>query len=110
MKPEGASSKDEPKTVVETTDYGLKVRITKFSDGSQVCDVGDVTIEDPLKDNTPNVSVATPSSAAPRELPAGKDAECSTCKALEAALREKIEAPAASRQISPSLSRRLSKS
>jgi len=126
LKPEEASSKDEPKIAVETTDYGLKVRITKFSDGSQMCDVRDVTIEESLKDKTPKIPVAslqtaaslaaapaTPSSAAPRELLDGKDAECSTCRALEAALREKIEskavAPTASRRMNSSLGRRLGK-
>jgi hypothetical protein len=112
-KPEKVSSKDEPKTIVSTIGYGLKVRITEFSDGSQTCDVCDVTVDDP-KTLTPEVPVAapqkdtpmaavpaTPVAAAPRELPDDKAKECSVCKALADALREQAKAAAPRRRFPP---------
>jgi len=95
-------SKDEPKTVVSSIGYGVKVRITTFSDGSQGCDVSDVTVDDPSKDPVPEVPVAAAPAkdssivtepaaavaAAPRAVPENKGGECSVCAALLNALKE----------------------
>ena len=96
-KPAVASSKDELKTIVSTTDFGVIVKITDFSDGSHECSLGDVTVEDSNKNPAHDVPAApsqkdVPVSAAlvPGELPDGKTTDCSACTALLKALREQV--------------------
>ena len=112
--PAEVQSKGEPKTAVETIDYGLKVRITKFSDGSQTCNVRDVTVDNSQKDPLPDMPASPQMNApllllryreqaveaAPREAPDVKARECSVCEALTNALREQVKAATASRELS----------
>jgi len=130
VKPEKASSSnDGSKTIVSTTDFGLTVRITDFSDGSQACDVGDVKIVNASSDPVPEVPAAFPQknapvaavpaatpveAAAPRVLPTGKEGECSVCAALANALKEQVAKSAPStpapRRLPSSAGRRFVKS
>ena len=114
VKPEKVSSKDEFKSIVSTIDYGVKVRITEYSDGSQACDVRDVTVEDPHKDPAPEMAVTSPqdgapvaavpatlAAAVPRELPNGKEPECSICETLKNLLQEQVKVASPRQQPAP---------
>ena len=114
VKPEKvSSSKEESKTVVSTISYGVKVKITDFSDGSQTCNVYDVTVDDP-KTIAPDVAVTSPqdgapvaavpatlAAAVPRELPNGKEPECSVCETLKNLLQEQVKVASPRQQPAP---------
>ena len=103
--PAEASSKDGPKNdVIEVFD--VKVMCITSANGTKSCKIQEISVDVPNKNAAPEVLVAptlkdasvtavpsaAPINAAPRELAAGNDAECSLCQALADALREQVTA------------------
>lgn len=131
IKPEKISSKDESQNDVEYIDFNLKIRCVKTRGGKpKFCSIRDISIDEPGKDpasdgtsaapqtdvpavtaDQPAVAAPQPSvisvpatspvAAAPQELPDGTDAECDLCQALEATLKQKVQAAAPRRQFLP---------
>ena len=112
MKSEELSSGND---VVETTEFTFTIACEKAADGSSHCSIKDVCIDKPSKGPTPDVAVESPKTDTPPVAAAARklsnDADCSFCKALETALREKVTAAAAPRRLPPSMRpRRMSRS
>jgi len=100
-------SKDESKnSVVE--DFNIMVRRTTLVDGTKKCEIRDITIIDPYKDQAPvvppekenPVAAVTPTAVeAPRELIPDDEDRCGLCEIVEDALKEKAKAAKASRRL-----------
>ena len=117
VKPEKASAKDEPQNYV-IEDYDVKVRCITSANGIKTCKIQEISVDVPNKNPAPDVPAAssqkdapvaavpaatpvtsvpaTPAAAVSRQLPDVTAKECDLCNALEAALKEKVEAAAQS--------------